>query len=110
MQCLSEKNYNTLPPLFEYLSGRIGSDGAHKRTLVAGKEELNFKDLQEGSNFNKVLSSWQSYNQQEEVLNQKSLRVIDRFLFNNLAVDNAGQTADNKHMSGCMIFPFFLLV
>ena len=73
MQCLSEKNENTLRSLFEYLSGRIASGGAHKRTLVAGKEELNFKDLQEGSNFNKVLSSWQSYNQQEEVLNQKSL-------------------------------------
>ena len=36
--------------LFEYLSGRIGSSGAHKRTLVAGKEELNFEDLQEGNN------------------------------------------------------------
>ena len=31
--------------LFEFLSGRIGSSGAHKRTLVAGKE-----DLQEGNN------------------------------------------------------------
>ena len=36
--------------LFEFLSGRIGSSGAHKRTLVAGKEELNFEDLQEGNN------------------------------------------------------------
>ena len=36
--------------LFENLSGRIGSSGAHKRTLVAGKEELNFEDLQEGNN------------------------------------------------------------
>ena len=26
------------------------SSGAHKRTLVAGKEELNFEDLQEGNN------------------------------------------------------------
>ena len=33
--------------LFEFLSG---SSGAHKRTLVAGKEELNFEDLQEGNN------------------------------------------------------------
>ena len=31
-----------------------------------------------------------------------------RFVFNYLAVDNAGQTADNKH-TGSMIFPFFLL-
>ena len=36
--------------LFEFLSGRTGSSGAHKRTLVAGKEELNFEDLQEGNN------------------------------------------------------------
>ena len=35
---------------FEFLSGRIGSSGAHKRTLVAGKEELNFEELQEGNN------------------------------------------------------------
>ena len=53
--------------LFEFLSGRIGSSGAHRRTLVAGKEEMNFEDLQEG---NKV-SSWRFYNRQEEVLNQK---------------------------------------
>ena len=31
-----------------------------------------------------------------------------RFVFNYLAVDEAGQTADNKH-TGSMIFPFFLL-
>ena len=36
--------------LFEFLSGRTGSSGAHKRILVAGKEELNFEDLQEGNN------------------------------------------------------------
>ena len=46
---------------------------------------------------------------QEEDLNQKYPSVIDRFVFNNLAVDKAGQTADNKH-TGNMIFPFFLLV
>ena len=75
--------------------------------MVAGKEELNFEDLQEGRN--SLLSSWWFYNQQEEVLNQKSLRVIDRFVFNNLAAaDNAGQLAGNKHTSS-MIFPFFLL-
>ena len=55
------------------------------------------------------VSSWRFYNRQEEVLNQKSPKVIDRFVFNYLAVDNAGQTADNKH-TGSMIFPFFLLV
>ena len=36
--------------LFEFLSRRFGSSGAHKRTLVARKEELNFEDLQEGNN------------------------------------------------------------
>ena len=54
------------------------------------------------------VSSWRFYNRQVEVLNQKSPKVIDRFVFNYLAVDNAGQTADNKHTDS-MIFPFFLL-
>ena len=36
--------------LFEFLSGRIGSSRARKRTLVARKEELNFEDLREGNN------------------------------------------------------------
>ena len=35
--------------------------------------------------------------------------IIDRVVFNNLAVGNACETADNKH-TGSMIFPFFLLV
>ena len=56
-----------------------------------------------------TVSLWRFYNQQEEVLNQKLLRDIDRFIFNNLAVDNTGQIADNKHTDS-MIFPFFLLV
>ena len=54
------------------------------------------------------VSSWRFYNRQEEVINQKSPKVIDRFVFNYLGVDNAGQTADNKH-TGSMIFPFFSL-
>ncbi|CAH3150515.1 unnamed protein product, partial [Porites evermanni] len=54
------------------------------------------------------VSSWRFYNRQEEVFNQKSPKVIDRFVFNYLAVDNVGQTADNRH-TGSMIFPFFLL-
>ena len=54
------------------------------------------------------VSSWRFYNRQEEVLDQKSPKVIDRFVFNYLAVDNAGQTADNKH-TGSMIFRFFRL-
>ena len=54
------------------------------------------------------VSSWRFYNQQE-VLNQKSVRVKGRSVFNNLTVDNAGQKADLKH-TGSMIFPFFFLV
>ena len=44
MQCLSEKY------LKHFVSSRIGSSAAYKRTLVAGKEELNFEDLQESCN------------------------------------------------------------
>ena len=57
---------------------RTGSIGAYKRTLVAGKEELNFKDLQNKANsaINIIIkgSSWRLYNvynQQEEVLKPK---------------------------------------
>ena len=50
----------------------------------------------------------QFYNQQEEDLNQKSPRVIDHFVFKNLAVDNVCQKANNKN-TGSMIFPLFLL-
>ena len=38
----------------------------------------------------------------------KNRFVVDRFVFNHLALDNTSQTADNKHASS-MIFPFFLL-
>ena len=48
--CLRKSKTLCRHALFEFLSGRIGSSGAHKRTLVAGKEELNFEDLQEGNN------------------------------------------------------------
>ena len=44
MQCLSKKY------LKHFASSRIGSSRAYKRTLVAGKEELNFEDLQESCN------------------------------------------------------------
>ena len=109
MQCLSKKNWNTLPSLFEFLSGRIRSSRAHERTLVAGKEELTVRRSARRQQLIIEEGSWRFYNQQDEVLNQKSLRVIDSFVFNNLAVDNAGQTADNKH-TGSMIFLFFPLV
>ena len=53
----------------------------------------------------KVNSLW-FYNQQEEVINQKLLRVIDRFVFNNLAVDNAGQQADTRQAHRQHYFSF----
>ena len=89
--CLREIKTLCRHALFEFLSGRTN---------------WNFEDLQEGNNF-LLISSWRFYNRQEEVLDQNSPKVIDRFVFNYLAVDNAGQTADNKH-TGRMIFRFFL--
>ena len=44
MQCLSEKNLKL------FAGSRVGSSGVYKRTLVAGKEELNFEDVQENCN------------------------------------------------------------
>ena len=62
---------------------------------MAGKEELNFEELQEGNNL--LLKSVPDgfFNRQEEVFVQKSPKIIDCFIFNYLAVDNVGQTADN---------------
>ena len=108
MQCLSKKNWNTLLSLFEFLSGRIRSGKAHKRTLSAERRAELQRFARKQQLIIKV-SSWRFYNQEEEVLNQKSLRFIDRVVFNNLAVGNACETTDNKH-TGSMIFSFFLLV
>ena len=108
MQCLSKKNWNTLLSLFEFLSGRIRSGRAHKRTLSAERRAELQRFARKQQLIIKV-SSWRFYNQEEEVLNQKSLRFIDRVVFNNLAVGNACETTDNKH-TGSMIFSFFLLV
>ena len=74
--------------------------------LVARKKEPARRQQLIIINFIKVRSRW-FYNQQED-LNQKSPRVKNRFVYNNLAVDNVGQTADNKN-TGSMIFPSFLL-
>ena len=48
--CLRKTKTLCRHALFEFLSGRIGSSVAHKRTPVAEREELNFEDLQEGNN------------------------------------------------------------
>ena len=78
------------------------------RTLwISIKTNWNFEDLQLRQQFNIKVSFWRFYNRQEEVLDQKLPKVIDHFVFNYLAVENAGQTLDNKH-TGSMIFGFFL--
>ena len=70
--------------------------------LVAGKEEPARRQQLI------IMSTFLQFYYQQEDLNQKSPRVIDRFVFKNLAVDNVGQTANNKN-TGSMIFPLFLL-
>ena len=47
------------------------------------------------------------YNRQEEFLDQKSPKVIDRFVLNYLAVDNAGQTADKSTQAARFFLSFF---
>ena len=48
--CLRKSKTLCRHALFQFLSGRIGSSAAHKRTMVVGKEELKFEDQQEGNN------------------------------------------------------------
>ena len=51
------------------------------------------------------VSSWRFYNRQVEVLNQKSPKVIDRFVFNYLAIDNMGQ---EQQITSTQVVLFFL--
>ena len=72
MQCLSEKNSK------HFAYSQIGSSRAYKRTMVAGKELLNFLDLQE-IKLQSIIkgSSWRLYNvynQQKEVLKPKTVK------------------------------------
>ena len=83
-----------------------------QKNAGGGERRAELRRSERRQQFIIKVSSWRFYNRQEEVLDQKSpkvnWKVIDRFVFNYLAVDNAGQTADNKH-TGSMIFRFFLL-
>ena len=91
--------------LFEFLSGRIGSSGAHKRTHAGGGERgAELRRTARRQQFIIKVSSWGFCNRQEEVLNQNSPKVMARFFFNYVAVDNAGQTADNKHTGTGVFF------
>ena len=109
MQCLSNKNLNTLPSRTLWISIRTNwIQRSTQKNTGGGARRAELRRSARRQQFIIKVSSWRFYNRQEEVLNQKSPKVIDRFVFNYLAVDNAGQTADNKH-TGSMIFPFFLL-
>ena len=70
--------------------------------LVAGKEELNFEDLQSRQQDNSFITGKKKSSTKNRQL------VIDRLVFNYFAIDNTGQTADSKHTYS-MIFLFFLL-
>ena len=76
--------------------------------LVAGKEELNFEDLQSRQQFfvKAIPGSFITGKKKSSTKNRQL--VIDRSVFNYFAIDNAGQTADSKHTCS-MIFLFFLL-
>ena len=109
MQCLSNKNLNTLPSRTLWISIRTNwIQRSTQKNTGGGARRAELRRSARRQQFIVTVSSCRFYNRQEEVLNQKSPKVMDRFVFNYLAVDNAGQTADNKH-TGSMIFPFFLL-
>ena len=52
--------------------------------MVAGKELLNFEDLQESCNH--LVGGFITSITSKRSSNQKPLRIIDRFVFNNLVV------------------------
>ena len=106
--CLRKINTLCFHALFEFLSGRTGSSRAHYKNAGGKERRAELRRSARRQQFIITVSSWRFYNRQEEVLDEKSPKVIDRFVFNYLAADNAGQTADDKH-TGSMIFPFFLL-
>ena len=105
MQCLFKKNSNTLLPRTLWISIRTNwIQPSIRENGGGGERRAELRKSARRQQFIIKVSSWRFYNRQEEVLNQKSPKVIDRFVFNYLAVDNAGQ----KH-TGSMTFPFFLL-
>ena len=109
MQCLSGKNWNTLLSRTLWIPIRTNwIQWSTQKNAGGGERRAELQRSVRRQQFIIKVSSWRFYNRQEEVLDQKSPKVIDRFVFNYLAVDNAGQTADNKH-TGSMSFRFFLL-
>ena len=67
-----------------------------QKNAGSGERRAELRRTARGQQFIIKVSSSRFYNQQEEVLNQKLLRVIDPFVFNNLAVENAVQQADTR--------------
>ena len=120
MQCLSKKNLNTLPSRALWISIRTNWIQRNtQKNADGGARRAELRRSARRQQFIVKVSCWRFYNRQQ-VLNQKSPKVMARFVF---AVDNEGQTAaraiigpvllwlltaDNKH-TGSMIFPFFLL-
>ena len=103
-------DWNDLPAGREF-DGKFLKNVKFSSTLknAGGKERrAELRRSARGQQFIITVSSWRFYNWQEEVLDQKTPKVVDRVVFNYLAVDDAGQTVDNKH-TGSMIFPSFLL-
>ena len=101
-----DKDLRPIADSVSFGTNKIGSDlQRNRKKSVPNRSASVWPDA---DIWTRSLSSWWFYNRQEEVLDQKSPKVIDRFVFNYLAFDNAGETADNKH-SGSMIFRFFLL-
>ena len=80
-----------------------------KRTLVTGKE-LYFEDLQEGNNLLLKQVPGGFITSKKKSSTENSQKVMDRFIFNSLAVDNAGQPADNKHTGSAETFSNFFLL
>ena len=105
MQCLFKKNSNTLLPRTLWISIRTNwIQPSIRENGGGGERRAELRKSARRQQFIIKVSSWRFYNRQEEVLDQNSPKVIDRFVFNYLAVDIAGQ----KH-TGSMTFPFFLL-
>ena len=105
--CL-RKIKNTFPSHTLWISIRMNWIQRNtQKNSGGGERRANLQRSARRQQFIIKVSSWRFYNQQEEVLNQKSPKVIDHFVFNYLAVDNTGQTADNKHTGTWFFLSFF---
>ena len=87
MQCLSKKNKNTLPSRTLWISIRTNWTQRSKQKNAGGrKRKAELRRSARRQQFIIKVSSWRFYNRQEKVLTQKSPKVVDRFVFNYLAL------------------------